>query len=260
MPTPIADIELVKRLVVEAGKRALEHWGKIDHEFKADSSFVTAVDRDTEKFLYKELNAPYAGYAFVGEEYGWRGAKDVPVWVCDPIDGTTNYVCGLPHWGVSVGLLNEGVSQLGAVYLPALDELFWGVRGEGSYCNGIRLQVQDRDSLHVEDTICVTSNSLKTLNTEALNGRLRCLGSIAAELCNTARGSLCATIGLHEGIVDIGAALCICAEAGCEFTYLAGPPVDVAALLEARRTDEHFVYAPPRLTQFLQTVLKRRTA
>src|SRR6185369_601074 len=238
MPSVLADIELVKRLVVEAGKRALARCGNVDHEFKADDSLVTAVDRETEQFLSRELSAVYPDYAFIGEEYGWRGAKGVPVWACDPIDGTTNYVRGLPHWGVSVGLLSEGVSLLGAVYLPALDELFWGVTGLGSFCNGVRLRSEDRESLHIEDTICVTSNSLKTLNTEVLAGRLRCLGSIAAELCYTARGSMCATIGLHEGIVDIGAALCICAEAGCEFRYLSGPEVDVAALLEARRTNE----------------------
>jgi fructose-1,6-bisphosphatase/inositol monophosphatase family enzyme len=253
-----ADIEEVKRIVVEAGKAALDRCGHVTCEFKADDSLVTDVDRDTEKFIESELQKLTPGYAFVGEEYGWRGPQGVPVWACDPIDGTTNFVYGLPHWCVSVGLLHEGVPQLGAIYIPRLDELFWAVRGEGAYCNGVRLQAQDRGHLHVEDTICLTSNSMKTLNTEVINGRLRCIGSIATELAYTARGNLCATVGLHEGIVDIGAALCICFEAGCEFRHLTGEAVDIAALLDTRRTTEHFVYAPPKLLKHLQEILHRR--
>src|SRR5215831_17710777 len=121
MATELADIELVKRLVVQAGTRALEQWGSAKFEYKADHSLVTAVDRDTEQFLYREVSSAYPEYAFIGEEFGWRGPTGAPVWTCDPIDGTTNYVRGLPHWAVSLGLLDEGASQLGAVYLPALD-------------------------------------------------------------------------------------------------------------------------------------------
>ena len=258
MQHPLADIETVKRIVVEAGDRALERCGTVGCEFKADQSLVTVVDRETEQFIEGELNALYPGFAFIGEEYGWRGEQGVPVWACDPIDGTTNYVAGLPNWCVSVGLIHEGVPQLGAIYIPKLNELFWAVRGQGAFCNGVGLRAEDRDALHVEDTICLTSNSLKTLNTEALAGRLRCLGSIANELAYTARGNFCATVGLHEGIVDIAAALCICFEAGCDFRYLAGPPVDISALLDARRTTEHFVYAPPRLMAYLQRTLHLR--
>src|SRR5438552_10586133 len=156
----LADIEQAKRIVVEAGKRALERCGAVDCEFKADDSLVTAVDRETEQFIAAELGKLYPGFAFIGEEYGWRGPKDVPLWACDPIDGTTNFVRGLPHWCVSVGLLDEGVPLLGAVYLPRLDELFWAVKGEGAYCNGVRLKAEDRDELHVEDTLCMTSNSI----------------------------------------------------------------------------------------------------
>lgn len=221
---------------------------------------MTAVDRDTERFIEQELSALYPDYAFVGEEYGWRGPKDVPVWACDPIDGTTNFVYGLTHWCVSVGLLSEGVPELGAIYIPKTDELFWAVRGQGAFCNGVPLHASDRDTLHIEDTICLTSNCSKTLNTEVLPGRIRCLGSIAVELAYTARGNLCATVGLREGIVDIGAALCICFEAGCDFRYLAGPPVDIASLLDARRTERHFVYGPPRLTAYLQGVLHERAS
>lgn len=254
----LVDIEEVKRIVVEAGKSALARCGTVACEYKADQSLVTEADRDNERFIESELQKLTPGYAFLGEEYGWRGSKDAPLWACDPIDGTTNFVYGLPHWCVSVGLLHNGVPELGAVYLPRLDELFWAVRGQGAYCNDQLLQAEDRDTLHIEDTICLTSNSVKTLNSEVLSGRIRSIGSIATELCYTARGNLCATVGLSEGIIDIAAALCICAEAGCNFHYLSGPSVDIPDLIEKRRTNEHFVYAPPHLLAYLQSVLHRR--
>lgn len=256
--SPLADIEFVKRLVVESGKTALDRCGTVDCEFKADRSLVTDVDRDTENWLFARLESEYPGFAFVGEEFGWRGEPSQPTWAVDPIDGTTNYVYGLPFWGVSVGLLHNGVPELGAIYFPRFDELFWAVRGGGAFCNDRPLVAADQDILNIEDTICLTSNSLKTLNSEVVRGRIRALGSIAAELVYTARGNLLATVGLSEGIVDMAAAFCICSEAGCMVEYLDRDPMDVAALTREGRTRKHFVIAPPRLLAYLQQILHVR--
>jgi myo-inositol-1(or 4)-monophosphatase len=258
---PIADIELVKRLVVEAGKRALALCGAVACERKADQSLVTEVDRDTERFLSAELERAYPEFAFLGEEYGWRGPAGAPLWACDPVDGTTNFVFGLPHWCVSLGLVHEGVPLLGALYLPCLDELFWAVRGQGAFCNGVRLQMQDRDVLLAEDTLCLTSTPMKLLDTRVVPGVVRCLGSVATEVAYTARGNLCATVGQGEGIIDVGAALCLLLEAGGEFRYLGGPPVDIAAYAEGRdlppkRERDFLLYGPPRLLSYLQGLLR----
>lgn len=253
----LADIELLKKLVVTAGDLALKRCGTVACEYKQDLSIVTDVDRETERFLEKELKTVYPDYAFVGEEYGWRGEEDVPVWACDPIDGTTNYFFGMPFWGVSVGLLKDGVPELGAFYMPQLQELFWAERGKGAWCNGTRMTgMPDKDDMHLEDPICMTSNALKTLNPNALPGRLRSFGSIASELAYTARGNVCGIVGRHEGIVDIAATLCMCFETGCEMRRLSdGQPVDIAALTLARRTEEPFIIAKPRKMKYLLGVL-----
>jgi myo-inositol-1(or 4)-monophosphatase len=261
MPELLANIELVKRVVVEAGKRALTRCGAVACERKADESLVTEVDRETERFIAEELARAYPEFGFLGEEYGRRGAPDAPLWACDPIDGTTNFVFGLPHWCVSVGLVHEGVPLLGALYLPCLDELFWAERGGGAFCNGVRLQVQDRDFLQAEDTLCLTSNPMKRLDLRPIPGVVRCLGSVAAEVAYTARGNLCATVGQGEGIVDVGAALCLAFEAGCEFRTLTGPPVDIAAFARDygrpyRPDKDYLLYGPPRLLAYLQSRLR----
>jgi fructose-1,6-bisphosphatase/inositol monophosphatase family enzyme len=263
VPDPIADIELVKRLVTEAGKRALQQCGAVACERKADESLVTAVDRDTERFLAEELGRAYPGFAFLGEEYGRHGDPDAPLWACDPIDGTTNFVFGLPHWCVSLGLVHQGVPLLGALYTPCLDELFWAVRGQGAFCNGVRLQAPDRDSLQAEDTLSLTSGPMKRMDLRGIPGVVRCLGSVAIDIAYTARGNLCAAIGCREGIVDIAAALCVLFEAGGECRYLAGSPVDIAALAHEYGTPppedrDYRLYGRPRILTYLQHVLQNR--
>jgi fructose-1,6-bisphosphatase/inositol monophosphatase family enzyme len=258
---PIADIELVKRLVVEAGKQALQRCGTVPREVKADQSLVTAVDRDTERYLAEQLGQAYPDFAFLGEEYGRRGPEGTPLWVCDPIDGTTSYVSGLPVWGVSVGLVQEGVPVLGALYLPRLDELFWAVRGQGAFCNGIPVHATDRDTLGPEDPICLNTDALRSLDLQPLPGSLFRLGSIAAEVAYTARGNLCATVSRGGDITDVAAALCIALEAGCEFRLLSGPRVDIPAFAAGSRLsaqeNDYMLYAPPRLCAYLQRTLRR---
>jgi fructose-1,6-bisphosphatase/inositol monophosphatase family enzyme len=260
---PIADIELVKRLVVEAGTHALERCGRVDREVKADQTLVTAVDRDTERFLAEALLAATPDFAFLGEEYGLRGPKDAPLWVCDPIDGTTGYVFGLPIWCVSVGLVHEGVPLLGALYLPRLGELFWAVKGQGAYCNGVPLRAIDRDDLHGQDAIAINSGAQRWLDLRSVPGSVFRLGSIASEVAYTARGNLCASVGKREDIKDVAAALCIAFEAGCEFRWLSGPEVDIAAftadsIAGTAQRDDCMLYAPPRLCAMLQRTLQHR--
>lgn len=255
MSKALADIELVKQVVVDAGKSALQHWGRITAEHKADTTLVTEIDRATERAVEGALAAAYPGYAFLGEEYGRRGPANAPIWACDPIDGTTNFVLGHAYWCVSVGLIADNVPQLGAIYLPAVDHLFWGVRGEGSWCNGTRLQVHDSDTVHSEETVIMTSTAAKTLNAIAIPARVRAFGSIASELAQASRGAARAVIGVREGIIDMAAGLCIGHEAGCEARYLSGDPIDIADMLETGWTREPFAFGPPRLVAGLQRTI-----
>ncbi len=249
------DIEFVQEVARAAGRRALERLGSFRPELKADNSYVTDIDRDTEQFVRARLEERYPDYAFLGEEYGRHGKTDAPLWAVDPIDGTTNLVFGIPLWCVSIGLLVDGQPVGGAVYLPLVDEMFYGVKGQGSYCNGVRLHAADRQELHREDTIGFTSGAIKRLDTSLLEGRIRCFGSIATDICYTARGSLVSLVGMHEGAYDMAAALCIAEEAGCIAQYLTGEPLDLAVVLRDTKTLAPFAVAPPNMLKLLQTTL-----
>jgi fructose-1,6-bisphosphatase/inositol monophosphatase family enzyme len=252
------DIEYVEQVAREAGKRALSRLGSFQAEIKADNSYVTEIDRDTETFVRQRLEERYPDYAFLGEEFGRHGRDDAPLWAVDPIDGTTNLVFGIPLWCVSIGLLVQGEPVGGAVYLPCLDEMFTGVKGQGAYCNGVRLAAKDRDRLHPEDTLGFTSAAIKNLDSSALRGRLRCLGSIAADIVYTARGSLGCLVGWSEGAYDMAAALCIAYEAGCIARYLTGEPLDLGVVLRDSKTLAPFAVAPPGMVKLLQANIQRR--
>jgi myo-inositol-1(or 4)-monophosphatase len=252
------DIEFVKEVARDAGERALTMLDAIEPEFKADGTYVTHIDRQTEEFIRARLAARYPDYSFQGEEYGRFGEASRPLWCVDPIDGTTNMVFGLTHWCVSIGLVEGGEALGGAVYLPLTKEMYWAKPGEGAYCNGVRLRATDRTAVGGEDTVGFTSSATKTLNVEALKGRVRCLGSIAVEFVYTAHGRLCSHVGCHEGINDLAASLCIVQEAGCVVQYLDGAPFSVDEMVRAGKTRGHFVVAPPQLAALLKSTLRPR--
>jgi myo-inositol-1(or 4)-monophosphatase len=247
------DIEFVKTVAKEAGTRALGLIDAMHPELKADNSYVTEVDRETERYVRDRLAERYPDFAFLGEEFGRHGSESAPLWAVDPIDGTTNMVFGIPLWCVSIGLIVEGIPVAGALYLPRTEELFWGELGKGSFCNGNRLRALDRDHLHPEDTLGFTSGAIKALNTKVLVGRLRCLGSIAADIAYAARGSVCCLVGLNEGPYDMAAALCIAYEAGCIAAHLTGEPLDLNVILREGKTGAPFVVAPPQMAALIQS-------
>ncbi len=252
------DIEFVQEVAREAGRRALARLDSFHAELKADNSYVTEIDRETETFVRDRLETRYPDYAFLGEEFGRHGDADAPLWAVDPIDGTTNLVFGIPLWCVSIGLIVQGEPVGGALYMPRTDEMFYGVKGQGSYFNGVRLHARDRDRLHAEDTLGFTSAAIKNLDASALRGRLRCLGSIAADIAYTARGSLACLVGWSEGAYDMAAALCIAYEAGCIARYLTGEPLDLGVVLRDSKTLAPFVVAPPNTVELLQANIQRR--
>lgn len=252
------DIEYVKTVAQEAGDRAVRLLTQMNPELKADNSYVTNIDRETEKFVRERLEERYPDFAFLGEEFGRHGSDDAPLWAVDPIDGTTNMVFGIPVWCVSIGLIWQGEPVAGVIDMPRTGELFWGMKGKGAFCNGRPLKARDRDKTHIEDTLGFTSGAIKNLEVSHLTGRLRCIGSIAADIAYTARGTLCSLVGWNEGAYDMAAALCMAKEAGCVAEHFTGEPLNLTRILKEGKTHAPFVVAPPRLADYLREQLEAR--
>lgn len=136
-----------------ASRRLLRDFNEVEQlqvSVKGPSDFVSQADLRAEETLREELNKARPGYAFVMEESGASGSENWAWrWVVDPLDGTTNFLHGIPHWCISIGLerrLGDGGSELaaGLIYAPAVDEMFWAEKGGGAFMNERRLRVSAR--------------------------------------------------------------------------------------------------------------------
>src|ERR1700751_1542152 len=142
-------------VMVKAARRAgrsLKHdLGEIEHlqvSLKGPANFVSLADKRAEEMLYTDLAKARPGYGFIGEEGGTREGDDkTHTWIVDPLDGTTNFLHGIPQFAISIGLSREGTIIAGVIYNPANDELYIAERGKGAFLNDQRLRVAGRRTL-----------------------------------------------------------------------------------------------------------------
>ena len=151
-------LNFAKQLAYRAGRITLSYYNKgIQHDLKSDESPVTAADKATEEFIRGEIEKNFPTHAMVGEEYGEKAGAGNPFrWIVDPIDGTKSFIKGVPFYSVLIGLEIEGVSRVGAVCFPALDEILYAADGLGAWSNGKRVHVSNVSKLK-QAVFCYTS-------------------------------------------------------------------------------------------------------
>ncbi len=201
----------------------IHHKGRID--------LVTDADRASEEYIVKELQKVFPSHGILGEE-GARieGTSDY-LWVIDPIDGTTNFAHGFPHFSVSLGLLKGEEVVLGIVHNPMNQECFVAERGSGAFLNGEKIVVSKQTALQESllttgfpyDIATTAENNLKSFElTNKVSQGVRCLGSAALDLCQVAAGRL---DGFWERSLhpwDIAAGSLVVTEAGGKVTKCDG--------------------------------------
>src|SRR5256886_13318975 len=122
---------------------------------KGPANFVTKADKRAEEMLYEDPIKARPGYGFIGEEGGSReGADKSHTWIVDPLDGTTNFLHGIPQFAISIGLQREGTIIAGVIYNPANDELYIAEPGKGAVLHGQRLRAAGRATLEGWRTAC----------------------------------------------------------------------------------------------------------
>jgi myo-inositol-1(or 4)-monophosphatase len=135
-------VEFGKRLAREAGALALRYFRReiaFTTEAKGPQDFVSAADHAVEALIRSRLAEAFPHDTMLGEEAG--GGLGAHAWFVDPIDGTINFVHGVRYWCVSIAFLVEGTRCIGIIYDPSQDELFWGTKGGGAWCNDAPIHV-----------------------------------------------------------------------------------------------------------------------
>jgi myo-inositol-1(or 4)-monophosphatase len=145
-------INVMVKAARRAGRSLKRDLGEIEHlqvSLKGPANFVTLADKRAEEMLYTDLSKARPGYGFIGEEGGTReGADKTHTWIVDPLDGTTNFLHGIPQFAISIGLKREDTIIAGVIYNPANEELYTAERGKGAFLNDQRLRVAGRRKLN----------------------------------------------------------------------------------------------------------------
>ena len=146
-----ANLNLMIKAARKAGRSLVKDFREVENlqvSVKGAGDFVSRADLAAEKIIRDELMAARPTYGWLGEETGEAdGADPTRRWIVDPLDGTTNFLHGLPHFAVSIALEHKGEIVAGVVFDPAKDELFWAEKGAGAWMNETRIRVSGRRNM-----------------------------------------------------------------------------------------------------------------
>ncbi len=146
-----ANLNVMIKAARLAGRSLVKDFREVENlqvSMKGAGDFVSKADFAAEKIIKDELMGARPTYGWVGEESDdIDGADPTRRWIVDPLDGTTNFLHGLPHWAVSIGLEHKGQVVAGVVFDPAKDEMFYAEKGAGAWMNETRLRVSGRNRL-----------------------------------------------------------------------------------------------------------------
>ncbi len=147
--TPVMNVMM--RASEKAARTLLRDYNEVEHlqvSEKGPGDFVSAADRRAEEIIFEELKKARPDYSFLMEESGAVEGKNPDYrWIIDPLDGTTNFLHGLPHWAISIALEHKGEIIAGLIHDPVKDEIFHAEKGKGAFMRRRRLRVSGRNDM-----------------------------------------------------------------------------------------------------------------
>ena len=230
-----ANINVMVKACRKASKIIIRDFGEIENlqvSLKGPGDFVTNCDKKVEKILIEELQKARPSYSILSEEIGKITNDESFKWIIDPIDGTANFLHGIPHFAISIGLEHNKEIICGIIYDPIKDEMFTAEKGNGSYLNNQRMRVSSRSQL--KDCIIFTGGpkhdsknkeiSLKDYNnfSSKLLVPIRKLGSASLDMAYVAAGRCDGFWQRDLNYWDIAAGIVLVKEAGGFVTDFCG--------------------------------------
>ncbi|TPJ78570.1 inositol monophosphatase family protein [Mesorhizobium sp. B2-6-2] len=220
-------LNVMVQAAMKAGRSLSRDFGEVQNlqvSMKGPGDYVSQADRKAEEIVFAELSKARPGYAFLMEERGAVEGEDAQHrWIVDPLDGTTNFLHGIPVFSVSIALERQGQIVAGVVYNPAMDELYTAERGGGAFMNDRRLRVAGRSKLTDAVIGCGVPHLgrgqhgnflIELRNVMAEVSGVRRLGSAALDLAYVAAGRMDGFWETGLSSWDIAAGILLVREAG----------------------------------------------
>ena len=207
-----SNLNIMIKAAEKASKSVIRDFGEIEKlqvSKKGPRDFVTKTDKLVEKILIEELSKTKKNYSFLSEEVGSIENRDKDnVWIIDPIDGTTNFLHGIPHFAICLALESKKEIISGLIYDPIKDEMFYAEKNKGAYLNNQRLRVSNKNLIDE----CLFSSNHEGVKFSNLN--MRYSGCAALDLAYVASGRLDGFFHNKINIWDVAAGALLVEEAG----------------------------------------------
>ena len=207
-----ANLNIMIKASEKASKALIRDFGEVEKlqvSAKGPSDFVSNADTKAEKIIIEELTKAKKNYSIISEEDGSKMNKDKNnIWIIDPIDGTTNFLHGIPHFAISIALKSKNEIICGLIYDPIKDEMFYAEKNNGAFFNNQRIRVSKKRNLDN----CLFATGGRENNDIDLTSRKS--GSAALDLAYVAAGRYDGYFQNNLKIWDIAAGLIILTEAG----------------------------------------------
>ncbi len=220
-------INLITKACMKASRSLIRDFGEIENlqvSTKGPGDFVTSADRRTEKLLIDELQKAHPEYGIITEESGLINQTNFKNrWIIDPIDGTMNFLKGIPQFAISIGYEEEGEIKCGVIFNPIMNEMFCAEKGNGAYLNNSRIRVSNKK--HIKDSLIVTggpkgkSKIKDKIFSEYINvsknvSNVRKFGSASLDMAYVACGRFDGYWQRELNLWDVAAGIIIVKEAG----------------------------------------------
>lgn len=232
-------IEFIEKTLRDAGGLALSFAEGAKGVRKRDRSLVSEADFEVEKFITARIGASFPDDGVIGEELGGgeAAARRRPrLWAVDPIDGTNPFLSGLPVWGVSLGVMENGSPLAGGFYMPVVDEMFLARAGEGATRNGRALPGLEPMEI-TSQTVMLGPSSRKRFYKLDYPGKSAAYGSASAHVAYAAAGGVIAALVDRPRIWDILGPLAVLREVGGGAYHPDGRALDLELLANGRKAE-----------------------
>ncbi len=220
-------INLITKACMKAARSLIRDFGEIENlqvSEKGPGDFVTSADKRTEKILINELQKAHPEYGIITEESGTINKLNIKNrWIIDPIDGTMNFLNGIPQFAISIGYEEDGEIKSGVIFNPIMNEMFCAEKGKGAYLNNSRIRVSNKKK--IKDALIVTggpkgeSKIKNKIFSEYINvsnnvSNVRKFGSAALDIAYVACGRFDGYWQRELNYWDVAAGIIILKEAG----------------------------------------------
>ncbi len=236
------DVDRVRTMCVEvlreAGKIALEGYGKGRPDRKFDDAMVTSFEVKIEAFVRARIQEHFPGHRLFeegsGGATGYRRDAESVVWVFDALDGVANYQAGIPMWGMSLACMENFWPILGAYYMPATGDMFWAMADGPAYWNEVEMKIVETEPTNNESLLFTYSRFHDHFKT-TFPGKIRNLGCTGAHICYVAKGRADGAVIHNVAFKDLLAPSIILRAAGGEIAYFPEGGFHIGDYVDGRR-------------------------